>query len=63
MIKTIYTTTCSEQVVTATEIMLQKEYPGLHLIRESKDINTNQWVYGRWFEQAKDYTWFKLKNQ
>jgi hypothetical protein len=42
---------------------LQKIYPGFRLIRESKDISTNLWVYRVWFENEKDYTWFELKQQ
>jgi len=64
MIKTIHTTTCPIEInIEETETMLQTRYPGLRLIRESKDVVTNQWVYRVWFENEKDYTWFNLKQQ
>jgi len=64
MIKTPYTMQLSEyDHHNEIEKDFQKIYPGFRLIRESKDISTNQWVYGIWFEQEKDYTWFELKQQ
>jgi hypothetical protein len=65
MIKTPYKMQLSEYYDHHNEIEkdLQKIYRGFRLIRESKDISTNLWVYRVWFENEKDYTWFELKQQ
>jgi hypothetical protein len=63
MIKTPYKMLLSERedYLEETEKDFQKIYPGLRLIRESRDISTNLWECRLCFEQEKDYTWFMMK--
>jgi hypothetical protein len=63
MIKTPYKMLLSERegYLEETEKDFQKIYPGLRLIRESRDISTILCECRLCFDQEKDYTWFMLK--